>query len=290
MSASRRLQPVRSLLFLALAASAAGCSLIFPVPDANEPSDASTQTGSGDGGAPTLTCAQTGQGPELVPAGARLCIDATPVTRDQYAKFVAANLPLDDQMVGCEGNTSWVQKGLLDAGSAPVGGVDWCDAWSFCAWAGKTLCGSFPGVTLPAGGYDDAGNFSHGLSAAGFTLDDRDASATTWACEGGDAGLVYPYGNDYDSTQCFSMGFFSDDVPPGPVMSNRCEGGFPGIYDLVGINEWIDDCAGEVCSLVGSGECRAARGFDPLLVDYSTSAVGYGFVGFRCCGLEPPSP
>jgi hypothetical protein len=288
MSGSRRLEHVRSLLILALAASTGGCSLVFPVPDANEPPDAST-TGHGgaDAGAAVLTCAQTGQGPELVPAGARLCIDATPVTRDQYAKFVAANLPLDDQMVGCQGNTSWVQMGLLDAGSSPVDGVDWCDAWSYCAWAGKTLCGSFPGVTLPEGGYDDAGNFSHGLSAAGLSVDDRDASATAWACEGGDAGLTYPYGNDDDPSQCFSMGFFSGHAPPGPVMSKGCEGGFPGIYDMVGIYQWIDDCTGEVCSVVGGSECRGAMGFSPLLEYYT--AVDYGFVGFRCCGVAPPT-
>ena len=272
---------------------AVACSLAFPVPDAKlddvvqdsgagDAGNILPTTGSADGAA--LVCVQTGHDPPLVPAGARVCVDATPVTRDQYASFVAASVPLTGQLAGCESNTSWTPVGTSATGDTPVHGVDWCDAWAFCAWAGKTLCGGFPGAAPPMG-EGDAG-LTHGLADA--VVGDRDASAYPWACEGGDKALTYPYGNDFDGKQCYQQ-LFGTGPEPVPVRSKGCEGGFDGLFDLVGIDEWIDSCANGRCNVAGGQGCR---GSNNLPADLSTGGF-YPYlssvVGFRCCGRAAPT-
>jgi sulfatase modifying factor 1 len=287
---------LRSLLGLIVAPlAAAACSLVFPVPDANDTGDGGAASGGGGGGgsvdAGVLTCAQTGRGPKLVPAGDRLCIDSTPVTRAEYVAFLDAGVPTTPQILGCEGNTSWTPLGPLgpdDAGDVLVDGTDWCDAWGYCAWAGKTLCGGFPGEHLPAGEFEADGGFEHGLGQMNDT--DRDASAMVWACEGGDAGLVYPYGNDLDSTQCFQPSFFytAPVVLPEPVGSTGCAGGFPGLVDMVGVPQWTDSCSGGQCTLIGSQTCRSVSYFGSSLAPAAYPQY-QGLVAFRCCGVAPPT-
>ncbi len=86
---------LRLLLGLIVAPLAAGaCSLVFPVPDANDTGNGGVASGGGTVDAGVLTCAQTGRGPKLVPAGERVCIDSTPVTRAEYTAFLDAGVPL----------------------------------------------------------------------------------------------------------------------------------------------------------------------------------------------------
>lgn len=84
---------------------------------------------------------------ELMFGSNSYCIDSTEVTNEQYAVFLAdsnkppphARCDFDTNYTpNCDGANS---QGALD----PVSCIDWCDAWAFCAWAGKRLCGRIGG-------------------------------------------------------------------------------------------------------------------------------------------------
>src|SRR5262249_39830790 len=102
-----------------------------------------------DAGAVTSDCPTGLPGPPLIavppPSGGRFCIDATEVTNAQYAAFLATNPQTSLQPARC---TSWngTYAGayvgpLTGRDDYPVVGVTWCDAFAYCKWAGKRLCG-----------------------------------------------------------------------------------------------------------------------------------------------------
>jgi len=108
-------------------------------------------TGDGELDAVASACGGTG-GPAQVAVdllGKQYCIDATEVTRAQYAVFYAdSNRPT---IARCAWNTDYTATmwpATVMTQDYPVVGVDWCDAATFCAWAGKRLCGAIGGGTL----------------------------------------------------------------------------------------------------------------------------------------------
>src|SRR5713101_7911754 len=93
-------------------------------------------------------------GPALVKvdsASGAYCIDSTEVTNAHYKAFVEAKVQIAPP-AGCETVTSYVpnQPGwpLPGTDDAPVGQVSWCQAFAFCQWSGKRLCGSIRGGPL----------------------------------------------------------------------------------------------------------------------------------------------
>jgi formylglycine-generating enzyme required for sulfatase activity len=287
----------RRLIFALVASGLVACSLLFPVSDdaASDhrlatPDDAALGDSNRDDAAieaeaPPLRCEQTGRGPTMVPAGDRLCIDSTEVTADQYAVFVEAGVAVTAQIDGCGDNTDFVPHAQGDAGNQPVQEVDWCDAYTFCDWAGKKLCGAMPGYDggAPTDASGDAADaFSHGMSVAAGR--DGNVNAWAWACKGGERDLIYPYGYRADASACNS---FASDWPMVPVASfPKCEGGYPGLFDMVGnAKEWIDECEGGVCGVAGVVNCIE------ILLSPKQIVVGasrFGSQGFRCCGRDPP--
>jgi hypothetical protein len=242
-------------------------------PDSRGPSDAP----DADAGLGVLRCRQTGRGPELVPAGDRLCIDSHEVTQAQYAVFVADKVDAASQISLCASNRSFRAAPTVDGGDYPIDGVEWCDAFAFCTWAGKALCGVFPGQPseYDAGPGVDAGT-RHGVAS----FEDRSTSEWMYACQGGDRAMNYPYGNDYDATAC-PLGL-------SPVGPNACEGGFAGLFDMTGnAREWVDSCRGDVCTVAGRGGCRDTTSQVPYELSGNYLTAG---IGFRCCGLELPQP
>jgi formylglycine-generating enzyme required for sulfatase activity len=209
-----------------------------------------------------------------VPAG--FCIDSTEVTRAQYAAFLATSPLVASQPAVCASNTSFVPAvgWPPPAGSDafPVGGPDWCDAYAFCAWAGKRLCGHIGGGSLA------------------FT-DFASATASEWmnACSL-DGTRAYPYGNAYDGTKC--NGEPVDGGPEGgAVVAVKsfpdCQS-YAGVYDLLGnVDEWEDSCNGatgatDMCHLRGEGygEKTALRCDAPEAHVRSNQQSDQGI---RCC-------
>jgi hypothetical protein len=77
---------------------------------------------------------------EVTSASGRYCIDSTEVTNAHYAAFLAMS-PTP--------SSGWPAP--VDQGRHPVTFVDWCDAFAFCRWAGKRLCGKIgDGANAPA--------------------------------------------------------------------------------------------------------------------------------------------
>jgi len=223
-----------------------------------------------DGDAAPPSCPKDAAGPPMVPVG-NFCIDATEITNDQYEKFRA-------QMQ--DGGKQLPARCVWDTDLSPLGWsnptqsnrpatVDFCDAYMYCTWSGKHLCGS------PKGG-----------ALAGSGVNDPNQDLWFAACTGGGQ-TIYPYGNSYDSSLCNcenKKGGTTVDV--GTLA--QCVGGVNGLYDMSGnVSEWVDSCTG----LGVNDQCLAHGG------DYSNSAADLqcdagrkytagakdAFRGFRCC-------
>jgi hypothetical protein len=200
-------------------------------------------------------------------------IDATEVTKAQYADFLAAKgTDTSGQAPYCGFNTTFTptnewpptpeQLGL------PVNWVDWCDAVAFCKWAGKRLCGRIGGGSTPHNDYDKpAVSQWHAACTANGTR-------------------RFPYGNSYDPTKCVgdksATGGYSGKAQPVGSFAG-CEGGFPGIFDLSGnLVEWEDSC---VAYTGGSDFCRE-RGNSFQGPDDLDSEPGY----FAACNMNNNNP
>ncbi len=242
--------------------------------DAGAPEDTGAQD---DTGVPPPECAATA-GPALVRVGA-FCVDATEVTNDQYAAFLAASPALSlAPSPACTYKTSFAPSSAIPSGKGtlPVVWVDWCDAYAFCGWAGKHLCGAIDGGS------------SSKANAANKLVDEWYVACST------DGANVYPYGgNVYEQGKCND----SEAKSTGHARRSRdvpgCVGGYTGIFDMNGnAYEWEDACdvsagASDSCVIRGGswnfsgasyGGCNTY--FNDYVVERSNT---YNDTGFRCC-------
>lgn len=249
--------------------------------------DSGAEGGSGKDAGP---CASVGTGgPTMVAAGTAFCIDSTEVTVQQYADFQKAGFT-GTQPAECTWNSSFDPDVGTPAtgctlsnvdptlhGDFPISCVDWCDAWAFCNWAGKTLCGNVNGSSLA---YSD----SITTSAEWYT-----ACATP-------AQNTYPTGATYDGG-CDTNGNAS---ALAVASDTQCVGGYPGLFDMAGnVEEWIDACddsgtaadagaALDVCHEGGDAFNYTQTG--PARCDNNDEdhrSSRYSGVGFRCCAPFP---
>ena len=236
---------------------------------------------AGDAAADANRC-PSGKGPSMVEVPytvGTFCIDSTEVTAGQYAAFIAADAGKAGQPARCVNNTTFVPSSTgqyctlasydpINHPSLPARCVDWCDAYAFCKWAGKRLCGL---IGVDAGPSD----FNMGASTN---------AQWYWACSHGGS-LLVPYGNAYDGGACNGKDFGAGQVRDAGGTPS-CVGGFPGLYDMSGnVAEFIDACnddAGQ-CASHGGGynelesqvECPSGSGYK--LTDVTDA------LGFRCC-------
>lgn len=200
-------------------------------------------------------------------------IDATEVTRNQYAAWLAASPSVSAQDPWCTWNVSFTPTSDWPPGSLgnnPVY-VDWCDAFAYCKAVGKRMCGKI------GGGANDFADYA-------------DPSKSEWhnACSSGGVN-DYPYGDTYDGSACNGYDApGSSTVTVGKMTS--CQSsvtGYGGVFDLSGnVREWENSC------LAASGkddDCRT-RGSNTtgtqskMRCDAEDSASRGSNAGIRCCG------
>jgi formylglycine-generating enzyme required for sulfatase activity len=218
-------------------------------------------------------CAGTGG-----PPGVRVstyCIDSTEVTNHQYAAFLASQMAhTDNQPAVCAWNTTYVPTQDWPAApgrdNMPVGWVDWCDALAFCKWAGKRMCGKIGGGSI---GFSD--------------FDKADLSQWYRACSKNGT-LRYPYGQTVDTKACNTNAAGINHAVNVKELPG-CEGGYPGLFDMVGnVEEWEDACTGTT----GSNDTCRSRGLSYIygspdqgcaLDDADTRSATFPDLGIRCC-------
>ncbi|WP_438004708.1 SUMF1/EgtB/PvdO family nonheme iron enzyme [Sorangium sp. So ce321] len=217
-----------------------------------------------------------------VAGGGSYCIDQYEVTKQEYDLFMQANPVLAGLPAACAGNIYRPSNGWpYTEGRVPVNYVDWCDAYAYCTYVDKHLCGRIGGgESSPA----DAAN----------------ASRSEWfnACSGQGTN-EYPYGHTYEA-KCNvddpDGEFARKPVPPNPPPPvPACEGGVTGLYQMSGnAAEWENSCDAEGRCLVRGGSRaserdagEAATEFTDVRCDAVESAPRLDNtdpnIGFRCC-------
>lgn len=289
------LRSFRAAYAVALGATLSACSLLFAISD-----DAAA--GRGDGGSGTdgsatpneggstdtdggveagIACPQGKPGPPLV-AAERFCIDRTEVSSAQYAAFLAADKSALSLPPECTTGTDYDAALPAPSPDHPVL-VEWCAAYAYCQWAGKRLCGAFDGGAVLA------------TITPPDPILDRHQSEWLWACESGEHGYAYPYGNDYEPDACAPLQTRSPGEAPSYYGLTSvgthpdCVGGYPDLLDMSGnAIEWIN---GKLLSLPGSdgGPVFYAMGQGPDCrtptspLSPHTLATHQNAYGFRCC-------
>jgi formylglycine-generating enzyme required for sulfatase activity len=227
----------------------------------------------GDGSGPTHEGDACDREMVRIPRG--YCIDRTEVTDLAYSRFldaVDAGLA-PEQPPECAWNTDF-QMAIAGVNDLPAL-VDWCDAYAFCKWAGKRLCGRIGG---------------------GPFVDGAPKSDSQWytACSA-EGTRTFPYGALYDDSRCAFSGPITARALPWTVETKTCQGGYDGIYDMLGnAGEWEDSCtsggadaASDQCAVLGGAFDR----FDGEFIscterDFLPRSMTTGTTGFRCCSLE----
>ena len=266
-----------------------------------------TTTGAGGGSACPSTRGPAGVFIASENGFPSFCIDQTEVSVGDYRAFYEGNnFPLAPTLI--PPHCSW--KGTAAAGYRPMGhgpggqvvdyiwghfdtkteenrpvqGLDWCDAATYCAWAGKRLCGS----DMPANRHIDS-------------------TQTMWAHAGewfracaGPTGTPYPYGATFNATACNEGGVGTDPDPfktANVDMPSTCVAAWPAgnVFDLLGnVAEYEDDCVDGSGATEAQDVCHVRGGPYPLSGNYNTCDYYQAAVpdlrgdkgdynGARCC-------
>jgi formylglycine-generating enzyme len=266
----------------------------------------------GSGAAPVELACPTGVagGKQVlitVEGGGGYCIDQLEVTRGEYQTFLDAKKgDTSGQPKGCADNSSFEppQDPLEDPEKAcptfslerypkyrdyPVVCVDFCDAFAYCAWAGKRMCGKV-GDTKSGVQTMDQDTLT---KVAGST-----ESEWAYACSQGGK-TAYPYGDSYESGKCIDKARLDErgtDSRLAGTEGETCHGTeppFDQIFHLSGsVTEWINFCdpPNFACGIVGGGGDSPPEYFGCFRVGTAYLLGQNGGTGFRCCADAVSSP
>lgn len=205
------------------------------------------------------------------------CIDVREATVSDYRAFLASNArpprPPECAFKASNEPATWPYPHAEDA--LPMTKVDWCDAWAYCAWAGKRLCGGRKGAALD------------------FVTVTSPEDEHYRACTN-ERTSKFPYGQTFIATGCNVAGYQQPNklLPPGAAIT--CHGAdrpFSLITDLVGnASEWSRSCEPNVGNDAGEDNCRLrGGGWYSVTEDGCTDADFYPrgsaspSTGIRCC-------
>ena len=246
---------------------------------------------SSDAGAEAACPSAHGPAMVQVPGGG-FCIDSTEVTNTEYAEFVTAvsmgaSIAMPANGTHCAWNGSIAPKTSGDGCTPsttdttmhpdwPVTCVTWCDAYAYCAWAGKRICGAVDGELVQE-------CYATVINPTNEWYEACSANGTR----------TYPYGSSYVKGACNTKDLYDAGFAVANVEAfDACVGGYSNLYDMGGnVEEWFDSCqdlgeGGANDSCHESGDCfnYAATGFARCDNDDSDYRSFAGTdVGIRCC-------
>ena len=234
------------------------------------------------------------------------CIDEREAVNGEYAEFVAERG--DDfscQPPECAGNKDWSPAeeipDLADlppifcmpplAQAAPGRAMDclnFCQAWAFCTWAGKRLCGlrgaESGKVNVITDGTVESGH-------AAWELVRTTQSEWVHVCTQGGA-TKFPYGDEYESDRCIRVHTADDSaLDTRDTSGKECHGTYAPydqVYNMSGnAYEWLNICVFEFPL------CIMASGSKYNIPDNSCAGIATetspGYVaGVRCCADAVP--
>lgn len=263
----------RAFLIAFAAIACAACAAVFDVSKLGPgtENDAGPDAQSADASADEDSAAPCPEGGASMRRIGAYCIDSTETTNADYAAFLdrtdgGASAPVNaacgedrDRVPG----DSWPVAPEWQ--KLPVVGVSFCDAWSYCKANGKRLCGR-------RGIYG-------GASLASSETSNAEQSEWYRACSKA-ATRRFPYGDEAAAGECATQNTLR-------LVGEKCEGGYAGIFDMVGnAKEWIDACDSqfngvELCTLQGGdpiqdlADCKTVQ----VLGRHAKSPLA----GIRCC-------
>lgn len=215
------------------------------------------------------------------------CMDRTEVTKGHYKTFLnevgtsaeklASSFDYLKNFAQCaKANYEFGPKGFTDPQHVfkwnekdPMHGIDVCDAYAYCRWAGKRLCGKMGGGV----GTEESGS-------------SPETSEWMWACTNGGTSK-YPTGSSYDPQVCA----YNDEYKEGK--ENQCRGN-TSPYDQIenilgGVSEYTQECAWEGDFFTyGCGIRGASGGPENLDCSFGRTGVTSGGGGIRCCADPEP--
>jgi formylglycine-generating enzyme required for sulfatase activity len=209
-------------------------------------------------------------------------IEVTEVTTAQYAAFLAASVSTLGQPGYCLWNSSYTPSGWSAPTAStchlPVVNVDWCDAYAYCAWAGRRLCGKIDNTSVSIGEGNDASKsqWYRVCTNGGTTTVSYGSTATNGTC----------VDTAYDGTPGYAAG---SDVARAVGSASACHGiasPYSDVLDMTGnVREWEDSCSGKTSAF---DDCRTRGGSFQTDAPCSGSATSNrsttaGDLGFRCC-------
>lgn len=230
------------------------------------------------------------------PDGSAYCIDEREAVYAEYKQFLGAKgTDPSGQPPECSHNESFVprlneeeppyeyadcapEQWLIDTEpDRAVNCVDFCDAWAFCDWAGKRLCG------LRGADPSKISKIDGDLDLVARSTD----SEWFLVCSQNDS-TKYPYGDAYQPGVCIDQTKVQAEgdqaLTVRDTAGNECRGQsapYSNVYNMSGsIRQWVNVCAGGCFSMGGTaaGESVACDASN-----LGTSLSANFQIGIRCC-------